>query len=55
MRRFKKSELEALTECPDEGASEWLTGAEDSVSFLKVNAENDELVIYASAKSILIH
>lgn len=55
MRRFKISEFEALTECPDEGASEWLTGAEDSVSFLKVNAENDELVIYASAKSILIH
>jgi hypothetical protein len=55
MRRFKKSELEALTECPDQGAVEWLAGAEDSVSYLKVNAENDELVIYASAQSVLVH
>ena len=55
MRRFKKSELEALTVCPDQGAMEWLAGAEDSVSYLKINAENDELVIYASAKSVLIH
>lgn len=55
MRRFKQSELEALAECPSEGTVEWLAGAEDSVSYLKVNAENDELVIYASAKSVLIH
>lgn len=55
MRRFKKSELEALTVCPDQGAVEWLAGAEDSVSYLKTNAENDELVIYASAKSVLVH
>lgn len=55
MRRFKKLELEALTECPDQEAVEWLNGAEDSVSYLKINAENDELVIYASAKSVLIH
>lgn len=55
MRRFNQSELEALHDCPDDGASDWLTGAEDSVSFLKVNAENDELVIYACAKSVLIH
>lgn len=55
MKRFKKSELEALAECPEQGAAEWLAGAEDSVSYLKINAENDELVIYASAKSILVH
>jgi hypothetical protein len=55
MTRFKQSELEALNKCPDESASEWLIGAEDSVTYLKVNAENDELVIYASAKSVLIH
>lgn len=55
MTRFKLSELDVLNECPAEGASEWLTGAEDSVTFLKSNAENDELVIYASAKSLLIH
>ncbi len=55
MRRFKKSELEALTVCPDQGAMEWLAGAEDSVSYLKANAENDELVIFASAKHFVVH
>ena len=55
MIRFKQSELEALSECPSTGATEWLAGAEDSVSYLKSNTESDELVIYASAKSVLIH
>lgn len=55
MRRFKKSELEALAVCPDQGAVEWLAAAEDSVSYLKLNAENDELLIYAGSKYILIH
>ena len=55
MRRFKKSEIEVLNECPTNNAEEWLVRSEDSVSFLKDNAENDELVIYALGKSILIH
>lgn len=55
MRRFKKAELEAFCECPDQGAMESLNGAEDSVNYLKSNAEKDELVIYASGKSVLIH
>src|SRR5678815_695366 len=55
MKRFDISELEALAECPDQRAAEWLTGAEDSVAYLKVNADNDEPVIYASARSVLIH
>lgn len=55
MKRFKMSELESLTECPKHGAMEWLLGAEDSVGFLKNNAETDELLIYASGKSVLIH
>ena len=55
MIRFKQSELEALSECPSTGATEWLAGAEDSVSYLKSHTESDELVIYASAKSVLIH
>jgi len=55
MKGFKKADLEALCECPDQGALEWLLGAEDSVNYLKSNAENDELVIYASGKSVLIH
>jgi len=55
MKRFKESDLKALTECPEQGSVEWLTGAEDSISYLKVNAKNDELVIYASTESVLVH
>lgn len=55
MRRVKQSEVKALSECPTTGATEWLVGAEDSVSYLKANAENDEMVIYASGKSVLVH
>lgn len=55
MIRFKQSELEALSECPSTGSSAWLAGAEDSVSYLKANAESDETVIYASARSVFVH
>lgn len=55
MKRFNLSELETLSECPSTRTTEWLVGAEDSVSYLKTNAHNDELVIYASAKSVLVH
>ena len=55
MKPFKKSELEALTDCPNKDAEEWLSSAEDSVNYLKANAKNDELVIYASGKSVLIY
>lgn len=55
MRPFKISELKALTELPKEGATTWLAGAEDSVNYLKANAGNDEIVIYANAKCVLIH
>jgi len=55
MNRFKLSELESLTECPNSRAAEWLMGAEDSVLYLKANTIADEVVIYASGKSILVH
>jgi hypothetical protein len=55
MRPFKVAELKALSEHPKDGSHKWLTAAEDSVIFLKVNATNDEIVIYANAKCVLIH
>ena len=55
MKRFNQSELEALTECPGEGSEAWLAGAEDSITYLVQNMESDEAIIYASAKSVLIH
>jgi hypothetical protein len=55
MRPFKLTDLKALSELPGDGGDEWLTAAEDSVGYLKMNATNDEIVIYASASSVLIH
>jgi len=55
MPPFKLSELKKLNEIPKEDSSSWLVGAESSVDFLKSNSENDSIVIYASASSILIH
>lgn len=55
MKRLKLSELEAISECPSTGAAEWFLGAKDSVSFLKANSNNDEIIIYASGRSVLIH
>ena len=55
MHPFKIAELKALTELPKENAMGWLTAAADSVNYLKTNALNDEIVIYASASSVLIH
>ncbi len=55
MSRFKQSELEALSECPEADAMDWLDGAEDSVSYLKENSKCDELVIYACFGSVFVH
>ena len=55
MRPFKIEEIKALTELPDERQTEWLLNAEGSIAFLQANARNDEIVIYASTKCVLIH
>lgn len=55
MRPFKLADLLAISNptIPDSGS--WLVSAEDSLAFLRQNASNDEIVIYASTKSVLIH
>lgn len=42
--------LKALAQPPTGKAADWLVGAEDSVTFLKANAQSEEIVIYASGR-----
>ena len=55
MRPFKFADLHAVSEKPQNGETAWLLGAENSINYLKENTKNDEIVIYASGSSILIH
>lgn len=55
MRPFKLAELKGISEIPDGSASTWLVDAEGSIDFLLQNACNDQIVIYARTKCVLIH
>lgn len=55
MRPFKIAELKKINELPNNDSQGWLVDAEGSIAFLKLNAENDDIVIYASGSSVLIH
>jgi hypothetical protein len=55
MRPFKIADLKGIAQLPQADAEAWLASGEKSVDFLKVNAGNDEIVIYASADGVLIH
>ncbi len=55
MRQFKLTELEMISRIPDLDSNSWLVDAENSIKFLRRNAENDEITIYASTKCVLIH
>lgn len=53
MRRFNPKDLLAIAAPPaDDGR--WMTGAETSVDFLRMNARADEIVIFAQAPMVLI-
>ncbi|OOG38614.1 hypothetical protein [Rhodanobacter sp. C05] len=54
-RRFNIEALKAISQAPASGEAEWLVAAEDSVKFLKENAQCEELVIFASGPATLIH
>lgn len=53
--RFNGARLLAISRAPSEPDTNWLCDAEDSVAFLKTNAQSDEVVIYASGPAVLIH
>ncbi|EPA8712714.1 hypothetical protein ACQ7UW_004785, partial [Escherichia coli] len=55
MSQFKFTELHAISEKPQNDDAAWLIEAESSIKFLKENAQNDEVVIYAIGSSVLIH
>lgn len=55
MRPFNLADIEAISRIPDSQAGSWLLDAEGSIDFLRRNANNDDIVIYASAKCVLIH
>jgi hypothetical protein len=55
MRPFKLVELKKINELPKDDSQSWLINAEGSIDFLRLNSESDEIVIYASGSSVLIH
>jgi hypothetical protein len=55
MQRFDEIAFREIARAPDAGKAEWLLRAEDSIDFLKSNAQRDEVVIYATADAALIH
>ena len=54
-RRFNIEALKAISQAPTTSEAEWLITAEDSVAFLKENAQSEEIVIFASGPATLIH
>jgi len=55
MRPFKIDELAAITALPASEGDTWLRDAEGTIELLRRNAYNDEIVIFASSASVLIH
>jgi len=55
MLRFDEKAFRAIAQAPVPKHAEWLTRAEDSIAFLRANAERDEVVLYATAPAVLIH
>lgn len=55
MRLFKLQELLAISAPKTLEESTWLVSAENSIDFLRQNTSNDEIVIYASTRGVLIH
>lgn len=57
MRRFEISDLQSIWPPPSDGTERaiWLGDAENSVEFLKNNSKHEEMVLYASGPSVLIH
>jgi hypothetical protein len=57
MRRFDMRDLQAIWEAPLDPTARatWYGGAKDSVQFLKSNATQEEVVLYAHGPSVLVH
>lgn len=55
MQKFDEKAFSAIARAPDAGKAEWLLLAEDSIAFLRDNAQRDEVMIYAASDAVLIH
>lgn len=55
VRRFNIEALKALSRAQAGGEAEWLIAAEDSVTFLRENAQSEEILIYAIGPATLVH
>src|SRR5438445_9340310 len=55
MQRFDEKAFREIARAPNTSKAEWLLRAEDSIDFLKGNAQRDEIAIYATADAVLIH
>lgn len=55
MQRYNEKSFRAIAQAPDTGKAEWLIGAEESIAFLKANAQGEEIILYAIASAVLIH
>jgi hypothetical protein len=47
--------LTAISQIPTTKPQDWLSSAERSVEFLKLNVQSDRLVLFASMPCVLIH
>jgi len=54
MKPFKIADLKKINEIPSDDSQNWLINAEGSVAFLKLSADSDDIVIYASGSSTLV-
>jgi hypothetical protein len=55
MRPFKIAELKKINDLPTDDAQRWLLNAEASIELLRLSSESDDIVIYASGSSVLVH
>ncbi|WNJ99235.1 hypothetical protein L2D14_15355 [Thalassospiraceae bacterium LMO-JJ14] len=55
MPTFKLTNLQAISSAPRDDEANWLVDAEGSIDFLRANAENEDIVLFASTKCAVIH
>lgn len=55
MKPFRVNDLKKINEAPTDDLQSWLVNAEGSITFLKLSEESDDIVIYASGSSVLVH
>jgi hypothetical protein len=55
MKSFKISDLKKINEIPSDDPQSWLAKAEDSIDFLRLSSNSDDIVIFAGCSSVLIH